>query len=162
MIIKVIFYIFFIYLNYRQSPFKTGMPSYSDIGGELEIQYDNKNKEILSFLPHGFKWTTKWMLDQSASHGTVDMNFWGYASSFEVLVDNSINRCLIGESNRLSYTRRRRWVRIMFCSTEESIQFYNKRKFWIESICNKKLEIILEKEEEYIQLIKYEVCEFLL
>lgn len=150
--------------NQRYKPLQGGwslpwntepMPRYSNDDGTVQIPVNDG--EYPQFLPLGWQWISKWEIDLSDTYGNVDKEQgWGYAASFENLMENTKTRTLSGEVGRLSIVRRRRWIRYRECVTAESKKEFTERISWIQLLSNRVSKISSEKTEELISINNFE------
>ena len=124
--------------NQRFKPFQGGWQkpysndyAYSNDDGTIHIPHE-RDEPPIACLPLGWQWISSWEVDLTGSYGQVDKEGWGYAVSFENLIDNTKNKCLSGEVGRLSIVRRRRWIRYRECVTAESKKEFAERMQWIQ------------------------------
>ena len=131
------------------------MPRYSNDDGTIQIPV---NDGIFpQFLPLGWQWISKWEIDLSDTYGNVDKEQgWGYAASFENLIECTKTKTLSGEVGRLSIVRRRRWIRYRECVTAESKKEFNERISWISLLSNRVSKINSDKTEELISINNFE------
>lgn len=134
------------------APF-TGPDHYTDISGEKS--FSNWDFPELTVLP-GWKWTTKWTIDTSHSFGTTDSDGWAYETTFDRLIE-SIKACRSSGTNvTTSIVRRRRYIRMRTCVSEEATSKMRARTTALLAIRNKFDIALLEKKTDYALTMQYE------
>jgi hypothetical protein len=108
---------------------------YSDLHGLLKV--DHHHTMDASFLAgEGWEWTENWHVDRtSCMFGDVDQQGWAYASSFEQLVKDTVDRALHAIPSSNDGFRRRRWVRIKKCVSDEALVTERERRQWMMQFC---------------------------
>lgn len=151
--------------NQRFKPFQGGwnrpwsgeqIPPFSNDNGTITIPVEKDDPQPVAVLPLGWQWLSKWEIDFSGSYGNVDKEGWGYAASFENLIECTKNKCLTGDVGRLSIVRRRRWIRYRDCVTAESKKEFSERVQWIHLLSKRVNKINTEKTEELISITNFE------
>jgi hypothetical protein len=131
-----------------------GIPAYSDISGEIFFNHDLvDNNEV--YIPFGWEWSTAWYIDVSGKYGKCDAEGWSYASSFETLVENSLNKSLNNERSSLLLARRRRLVRMRVCTDAVIIDNLSNKIDWVYTVRSKMDEIKEYNAKVVLALIEY-------
>lgn len=111
-----------------------GIPAYSSAAGfalDNAKPSSSSDNSVDTFpdipLPEGWCWVagSKWSIDTSTTYGEVSYEEgWAYATGFNTLFSQTVNRKLSSKKNTSSLVRRRRWTRQKKCDSLEATRVY--------------------------------------
>jgi hypothetical protein len=132
-----------------------GVQRYSDSTGKVAF----KQEKIMTgtvFLPLGWEWVDKsWEVDKSGKFGECDAEGWSYATTFEILVENTRLQALKVNAGAANMMRRRRWIRNRRCVIPDVVKLHLERVSWADGIRQKIQDIQSTNESNREKLNEY-------
>jgi len=134
-----------------------GVNKFSDETGKIAFKQE-KTMTGTVFLPLGWEWVDKsWEIDTSGKYGECDSEGWSYATSFDILVEQTRLHDLRSDKNSSSMMRRRRWIRNRRCVIPDVVKLHVERVEWIDSIRHKIQEVQAMDASNKIKLNEYSI-----
>ena len=130
------------------------VPNHSDLSMKVPLDY----KLVLDnavFLPRGWEWTSQWKVDTAERYGKTDADGWSYGTSFDSVLQQTLDRKLKAERNSINVVRRRRWMRFRKCVDSEAMKKETIKREWLQANLQKIADVTvfntfaLEKLSEY-------------
>lgn len=123
---------------------ESGLPEDSIAGAGAGASYKgaSDNKKSLyaakalptATLPEGWEWSSNWRVDFNDSFGKKDAEGWSYSTSFDLMIKNTMFRCLESTVERSSVFRRRRWIRHCICKSREARDLFMSQRRILDKI----------------------------